>query len=303
MSQETTQKSFQVSSPARLDLSNIRGSVDIRPGEDDLFQVTAIKHTDSGDAGNTQIEVSQAANRNVTVATHFPDGWWLWLLGSKPCRVDYVVKMPRNSTLRVRGVSNTVLVDGFSGDFDFQTVSGDLTLQNLTGPLQLKTVSGKIFARNLTGKLNLTTVSGDMEARESQLSAVQASTTNGNLGFQTALLEGPYRFNSVSGNVALVLPPEARCSAEIQSVSGKIATALPVSTRSLGHGRQVVDLQGGGALVTVQSVSGNLRLSSTGDAQSTGNVPPAKAVDRRVILERLERGEIKPDEALAQMRS
>ena len=53
MSQETQEKTFNVSGTACLELSNIRGSVDIRSGDDGLIQITAIKHTDSGDAGNT----------------------------------------------------------------------------------------------------------------------------------------------------------------------------------------------------------------------------------------------------------
>jgi DUF4097 and DUF4098 domain-containing protein YvlB len=297
MTKETTQKTFQVSALARLNLSNIRGSVDIRLGANDQIEVTAVKHTESGDSGGTEIELSQAADGSVTVATHFHEGWWLWLVGSKPCRVDYIVRMPRNSTMRVRGVSNSALLDGLNGEFDIRTVSGDLTLQNLTGLLQVNSVSGKVSIKNLAGKLDLTTVSGDVNVRESKLTEIQAGTTNGGLDLQTALFDGPYRFNSVSGDVTLRFPPETRCSARLNSVSGKIVTSLPVSTRSFGRGEQVIDLQVGGVQVAARSVSGNLYLSADGNAQ------PAPAVDLHAILEKLERGEINPNEALKQMQN
>lgn len=304
MAQETLEKTFAVSSPARLDLSNIRGSVEIRPGEDDLFQVTAIKQTDSGDAANTQIEISQAANRNVTVSTHFPDGWWLWILGSKPCRVDYIVKMPRNSTLKVRGVSNTALVDGFSGDFDFQTVSGNLTLKNLTGPVQINTVSGDVSATKLSGAFELVTVSGDLEAIDGQLTSIRAKTVSGDLTVQTLLSEGPYHFDSVSGDVRLQIPAEARFSARLSTLSGDISSKFPTTNFSRGHGSQAVEIQGGGVTIAAKSVSGNLRLhpfSSEPRAASAEKAPVS--ADRREILERIERGEMTPAEALAQLKA
>jgi hypothetical protein len=297
MAQETIEKTFAVASPARLDLSNIRGSVEIRPGEDDLFQVTAVKQTDSGDAGKTQIEISQAANRNVTVATHFPDGWWLWILGSKPCRVDYIVKMPRNSTLKVRGVSNTVLVDGFSGDFDFQTVSGNLTLKNLTGPVQINTVSGDVSAAKLSGAFELVTVSGDLEASDGQLTSIRAKTVSGHLTVQTLLSEGPYHFDSVSGDLRLQVPAEARFSARLSSISGGISSAFPTTNFTRGHGSQKVEIQGGGITILASSVSGNLRLQPFGDA------PCLASTDRREILGRIERGEMTPAEALVQLKA
>jgi hypothetical protein len=302
MSQETIEKIFSVSAAARLELSNIRGSVDIRPGDDNLVRVTAIKRAETGDAGNTQIEMTQTPDGTVVVTTRFPDGWWLWLIGSIPCRVDYVVKMPRNSTLRIKGVSNTVFADGLNGDFDFNTVSGDLTLQNLSGPVRINSVSGKISARNVAGSLDLSTVSGNADFRESQLTSMKAKTTSGDMGFESGLFDGPYRFSSVSGNVSLTLPLGAHCSAQLHSISGKISTMLPTSVRSYGHGDQAVDIQGGGPLVTVNSVSGNLRLRSNGNPQPTSNPTGTHTVNRREILERIERGEISPDEALVQLK-
>ena len=110
---ETIEKTFTVSSPARLNLSNIRGSVEIRPGDEGVIQVTAVKQTGSGDARRTEIELSQDADGTVKVATHFPDAGWGWLIGSFPCRVDYVVRAPRRCSLNIKGVSNETFAGGF----------------------------------------------------------------------------------------------------------------------------------------------------------------------------------------------
>ena len=277
---ETIEKTFSVSSPARLDLSNIRGSVEIRPGEDGVIHVTAVKQTGFGDTKRTEIELSQGADGTVKVATHFPDAGWGWIIGSFPCQVDYTVQAPRRCSLKINGVSSAADAQGFEGEFSFNSVSGEITLCNLTGPvkahtvsgrmelaeltgeLRLNTVSGKISGRQLNGPLHLDTVSGKVELEKSVLPSAEATTVSGEMDLQTALSEGPYRFNSVSGNVQLQLPAETHCSAELHAISGTISTKLPATSTFRQNGTQTIEVQGGGVKVYAHSVSGNLSLVS-----------------------------------------
>ncbi len=297
MSQEKIEKSFAVAAPARLNLRNIRGSVDIRPGETGALSVTAIKQTDSGDAKGTEIELSQASDGTVTAATHFPEGWWVWMTGSKPCKVDYIVKVPRGCSLKVRGVSNSVVVQGLTGDFDFNTVSGDLTLRDLTGPLRINSVSGDVSGAGVSGALRVDTVSGNVKLDSSNLTSVSAKTVSGNLSLQTTLADGSYKFNSVSGDVRVSLPADARCSAELHTISGNLSSAFPVSSTSRGPASQTLTVQGGGVKVSLDSVSGDLRLDSVGTVQ-----PVAPDGNRRQLLEQIARGEMTAEDALAQMK-
>ena len=276
---EMIEKTFTVASPARLDLTNIRGSVEIRPGEDGLIRVTARKDANSGDAKRTEVEFLQEADGAVKVATRFPEGAWSWLFGSFPCKVNYVVQAPRKCFLKVNCVSCETLAEGFEGEFAFQsvsggvtlrslsgpvkvnTVSGDLQLAELTGDLTLKTVSGKVTGMHIQGSVLLNTVSGEVSLDESNLDSVVASTVSGGMSYQTALGTGSYRFNSVSGDVELLLPPETHGSAELRAISGKLSTRIPATSPSRLNGSQFVELQGGGTKVTMQSVSGNLSLA------------------------------------------
>ena len=100
---EIIEKNFVVGSPAHLDLRNIRGSVEIHPGEEGVIRVSATKDATSGDAKGTEIKLSQGADGTVKIATRFPEGAWSWLFGSFPCRVDYVVQVPRKCTLKING--------------------------------------------------------------------------------------------------------------------------------------------------------------------------------------------------------
>lgn len=277
---ETIEKTFTVSSPARLNLSNIRGSVEIRPGDEGVIQVIAVKQTGSGDAKRTEIELTQEADGTVKVATHFPDAGWSWLIGSFPCRVDYVVRAPRQCSLKTSGVSSDTFAEGFEGEFSFNSVSGEMTLRKLTGPVNAKTVSGaielaelagemkintvsgEISGKGLTGGLHLDTVSGRVSFEESSLPSAEATTVSGDMALQTALGNGPYRFNSVSGNVQLKLPPESRCDAELHAISGTLSTKLPATSTVRQNGKQTLEVQGGGVKLSLNSVSGNLSLVS-----------------------------------------
>jgi hypothetical protein len=303
MSQETIEKTFNISGQASLKLTNIRGSVEVRPGEADQIQISVIKHLDSGDAQNTEIELSQTADGSVLAATHFPEGWWSWLLGSKPCRVDYVVKMPQAGRLKLRGVENSVFVDGLEAEFDLASVSGELSLRNLLGPVKINTVSGDVSIGRVSGSLDLVTVSGDLNASDARLNAINAKTVSGHLSLQTPLAEGPYKFDSVSGDVRLLLPAETRCSARLRTVSGEITSTFPGTDFLRSHGTLSIEIQGGGVPVTAGSVSGNLQLyPSGGSAPHAAEKAPA-GVDRREILARIERGEISAAEALEQLKA
>lgn len=280
MSEETLEKVFQVSGSARLEVSNIRGSTEIHTGADGVISIKAVKHEDTGNAKSTEIELTQEADGTVKVKTRFPEIHWSWLTGSQPCKVDYVITAPRSCTLKVNGVSNDALVEGFDGDASFSSVSGDMILRDLHGAVKIKTVSGDLELTNLTGELNINTVSGDIRGKtlsghfhldtvsgdadlgEANLPSVKATTVSGDLQFETALGEGPYKFDSVSGEVGLKVPAETRCSAELHTVSGSLQVKLPATSMSRHNGWQAVEVQGGGVKVSLHSVSGDLALVS-----------------------------------------
>jgi hypothetical protein len=304
MTQDTIEKTFNVSGMASLKLTNIRGLVEVHPGDAGVIRIHVTKYVDTGDIQKTEIEIYQAGDGTVVATTHFRDGWWYRLTGARPCKVDYLVSVPQDCHIKLRGVENSVFVEGLKGEFELATVSGKLSLQDLTGEVHIDAVSGDVSINRLSGQLDLTTVSGALDAKDTHLAAINAHTTSGNLKIQTSLSDGPYNFNSVSGDVRLLLPRDTRCSARLQSLNGSISTTFASSNASIGQGSRVVDIQGGGVMIDAASVSGCLRLTPYGDVPPIENTPEAPArVDTREILDRIERGEISADEALKHLKS
>ena len=280
MSNQIIEKTFAVSGAAKFNLGAIRGSVDIRAGADGVITVKAEKLINTGDAENTVIEMEQGSDGSVKVKTRFTDYWMGWLFGSKPCEVNYTVTAPRSCALQINGVSADMTVEGFEGDSSFKTVSGDvnvraingslffdsvsgdLQLADLAGDLRFNTVSGDISGERLAGAVRLNTVSGDIDFEESNLPSVSVSTVSGEVTMETGLGEGPYSFKSVSGDLTLKVPADAHLSAELQTLSGDLSVKLPVTLMSRRNGKQSVEAQGGGVRVSLNSVSGDMRIKS-----------------------------------------
>jgi DUF4097 and DUF4098 domain-containing protein YvlB len=301
MSEEVIENLFAVQAPARLILGNIRGSVVVSPGEAGEIHVTAVKRTDSGDSGRTEVLMSQDEDGSVRVETRYDIQNAGFFGLNKPCKVDYTVQVPEACSLRISGVSNTTDVSGVKGDAEVRTVSGDLRLRGLNGSLELSSVSGKLQGEGLHGQLRLNTVSGDVRMLECEFTGMDVSTVSGGVEVHSPLQEGELRFKSVSGDVRLVAPGPLACRVISDSMSGRVHTSLPTSQKFHRHGKSEVELGTGGALVRHNSVSGSIYLES-----STGDVQPAKPAPQEAapveepsdVLERLARGEISVDQAV-----
>ena len=262
MSTEIFEQTFQVTEPARLKLSNVRGSVEIQAGEPGKIHVHATKHNGSGK--QTTVEMSQEQDGSVVVETREAEGWRLFGLSS-PAKVEYKVRVPPACNLSVSCVSSSLSVRGVSGECTLKTVSGGMELEQLTGPFKINSVSGDIHGVGLSGIVELDTVSGDFHLSESNLSSVRGSTVSGNLFLQTGLGEGPYKISSVSGDVYFFVPAETACTVELRAVSGKITSTLPLTAHTRRGGSSTAVVQGGGVTIKLSSVSGDLWIGQAGE--------------------------------------
>ena len=315
MSQEVIEQTFTVTGRAKLVISNVRGNVVIRPGEAGVISIHASKHTDTG--SHTKVNFSQDADGTVRAEARYNDGALGFMNFSKPCKVNFDVRVPQEVDLTASVVSSDLAVSGLSGNFDLNGVSGDMKLAELNGPFKINTVSGDVTAAQLTGALNLEAVSGDVRLQESGLSSAKVKTVSGDVRLQTPLGEGPYHFNSVSGDVRLVTLPDTHCTAELSTISGKIISSL-AKTANHPHARsQTLEIQGGGVHVYLKSVSGDLIIGNQEEmeAQAASQPPaapepsipptrpeppepPAPRLSTAEILEKIERGEMSVEEGL-----
>ena len=321
MSQEVVEQTYPVSGRARLVIANVRGSVIVRTGEPGTISIQAVKHTDSG--SRTEVRLFQDEDGTVHAEARHENGALGFMSFSKPMKVDFTASVPPDTDLSASVVSAGLVVTGLSGKVDLNGVSGNIELADLNGPLKVNVVSGDVSAARLAGALNLETVSGDVHLHESLFGSAEVRTVSGDVELQTPLGEGPYRFNSVSGDVRLLTQPEAKCTAELSTVSGRIIASMPQTANRLRGASQKLDIQGGGVLVKLHSVSGNLVIGTEAElsAQAVTEeaaipvpptppeplippeppappVPPAAKLSTAEILEKIERGEMSVEEGI-----
>jgi hypothetical protein len=322
MSQEVLEKTFEVGSPAHLKVSNLRGSVDIAPGEDGVITVKAVQHN-SATNGNVEIIIEQDEDGLVRVETKYEKGMGSFFGVFKPPKVEYTIRVPQKTNAKVNCVSSKADITGLTGEFQLEGVSGALQLKDLNGRLNINSVSGKLSADNLSGEMNLNNVSGKAAILNSNLPSISGKTVSGNLTIQTPLTEGPYDFNSVSGHVLLVVPEDTACTIVKNSISGRTKVSLPNQQVS-GHkhknlGKGVIEVQEGGVRVSMNSVSGVINMQTELEApppapkavvvkdSDSPEAAPAAPVDEGPatmdILRQIEDGKISVDEALDKMAS
>ena len=305
MSQEMIERSFDVGSPARLKLANIRGLIDLQLGEDGVISIKAVKHLSSGDENNTEIQIEQVEDGQVIVKTGYNNSISNLFGLRKPLKVDYTVQLPKDCEIKVSGVSCPISVQGLSGKVDINAVSGKTTLRDLSGNLNIKVVSGLLDSQNLSGEIRGSGVSGKVLIKESSLDSVVFKTVSGKMLLETPLTNGPYHFNAVSGNLSLVVPQDTRCIAEIKSVSGRLRTSLPITRDRRQGSRGLIEIGGGGPEVSFKSVSGAMRIVTSEKEEIHEMHVPEKPItqskDKMAILKQIERGEISVEEALKEM--
>jgi hypothetical protein len=300
MTVELYEDKFEVKSPARLVVKNIRGGVKVVPGKEGVIKVKAEKVLNDGNVDDSVLEVYQEGDTVYAVARQrerFRIFGTFW-----PCKVYFEIEAPLTANLNIKTVSAAVEAKGFAGDVRIRSVSGSQTVDNLTGLPDLEAVSGEIAGKNLSGKAEISTVSGRMRITESNFSALRAKTVSGKMEVQTVLEAGPYDLSSVSGSVKLVTSEDANCDVRASGVSGRFYTDLGVHSSDIGSRSWQAKVGEGGADVRMKTVSGRMSLVSSFDAKGSSPKHQRKSLDDRTnVLTELSEGELSVEDALKEL--
>jgi len=300
MEHENFHQTFKVTAPAQLKVVNIRGAISLNQGNEEQIEVKATKYIDCSNPEDTTIEISQTEDGSVNVITHyFQDG--ILKLG-RPCKVEYEIFAPRNTSTRIKTVSGSATVNAVEGNHMITSVSGPVEIAHISGEIAINTVSGKIVGKDISGPVKYKTASGSIRITESSHPAIKSSSVSGQVIIQSEIGEGPYQFTSVSGSSKLIVPEDTHCSVRAQSVSGHFRTDLNASSKSIKPRSWHVDIAGGGTKIYMKSVSGNLSILSS--ENSRGEVPSMKTKSHQEtmeILRKLEDGELSIEETLAEL--
>ena len=223
---------------------------------------------------------------------------------------DVVVLAPVGASLEIRSVSGDVRAARFRGPQRLQTVSGDVRIVDAGGGMDVDSVSGDISVRAVEAvTLKANTVSGDLSAEAPHFTRFQANAVSGDVSIDGGLgTADRHRIDTVSGDARLAT--NSPVTLEVHALSSDIHASLPHRIEGRAENRRLI-IGDGDAMVTFNSMSGDLTVTSSRHAAATapvqraepGQTPAARPTDadRLATLTALETGEIDVDEALRRL--
>ncbi len=133
--------------------------------------------------------------------------------------VLWTITVPENTRIDFNTASGDLTIEDFSGEVSSSMASGDCEIVNFHGELELSTASGDYNISESSGLLMLSTASGDVRLEDCK-GEIRASTASGNVRVRKIILEEESSFSSASGNVYVELGESPIFNLQLSSASG-----------------------------------------------------------------------------------
>ncbi len=292
----TITREFITGDKAVLHVETRSGGVSVEPVDGERVLVEAIVHVWSDLAVEADEAASlvargmeQDAHRVIVRAPSLPqtEGWSLWG-GKRGSRVDYTVRVPVTTAVRVLSRSGRVQISRTEGRVHVETQSGrcsidhirgDVTVVARSGSLSVERVQGDVTAEARSGRLEVSHVSGaaTVEARSGAVDVrdvggdVRAATHTGALTIENAgarvraqahtgvvryhgRVAGDFDIRAHTGMIHLAVDPAFPFFIDAESDTGLVRSDLP--PRRVGGSPN-----GNGPKVRLRTHTGMIKLS------------------------------------------
>ena len=200
----------------------------------------------------------------------------------------------QNITGRINGKTSGGNIDlkTFNGDTDLKTTGGNITVETGTGDVKAKTSGGNLQFANVTGAIDGKTTGGSITLRDCKGGAdvktaggsievendgpILARTTGGSIRCQLEKTSASQNLlldlETIGGGINVSLVPDIAATVEAKGLGGAVTTELPVEAETTSpvrpnqlHGT----INGGGPLLKLRSVGGNIILRKTEEDTET----------------------------------
>ena len=268
-------QSFKLTPGTRVEISSIRGPVEIETSGGDTAEILITRNADNpADLQSDKIVIDNKAGRLIIRGETAPGG-------NKNRHVDHhaTLKLPRDINVSINSISGPVQLADLNGQFEVSSVSGSVTLDKVTQQARFKSISGDVKIGQVGGPLDITSVSGsvklDQVAHGANIQSVSGdvritqatdsidiSSVSGNVSVVIAKLgTGGVKITSVSRQVELRFRNEVDAQFTANSISRDVSIDLPnVTIEDKSANSTRARIGAGGPPISVNSVSGGVRL-------------------------------------------
>ncbi len=294
----TFDRTFTVSGPVRLELSNGSGNVAIRGTADGKVHVHGRVTKGWTLWGNSETNVQEAVSnppleqRGNTILISKETSWLKYVA------IDYQIEVPRDTEIDASVASGGVTIDQVRGpvkcssasgyvhvyrverETQLSAASGSIEVSGLGGVLRISTASGSVNIADVKGDIQATAVSGSIHVANPG-GRVEASNVSGSINVTGAnndvrahVISGPievtgnpssnrfWDLKTVSGSVEIRVPPNSSFLLSADATSGDIRTNLPVMIEEQSKHAIRAHVGNSTGRVEVHTVSGGINVQS-----------------------------------------
>jgi hypothetical protein len=231
-----------------LDVRGISGDIRAELASGSAAEIVAQKRGRSGDFDQVEIRVVEESDGVTVCAVYRPEEH-----PGGGCDLDEGDRVRRDRSRRdeIRVSVDYVVKVPAGVDLVGSMVSGDVEARGLRSDVKASTVSGDVFV-STTGTARANTVSGSIDVEMGSLDWRDLS------------------FHTVSGDITLRLPASLAADVEFESLSGDLDTDFDLALQGRSQRRWVGERlrgtigDGGGRSLSLQTVSGDVRLRKAG---------------------------------------
>lgn len=293
------ERTYEVPSPVVLDVTTVRGRIDVVAAETSGITVAGEATVRVG--WNVPANAVDLARRVAESPPIEQSGTTLRLRppsdgdSQRAVTVSYRVQVPKGTRVVTRSESGATSVSGVHGPIDVRTQSGAIDLGRLggdvtvesgsgavaldgaAGAVRITTASGSVTAHGVGGALGVHTSSGAVEAAmsgpgdvdvETGSSGIEVSGATGGLKLTTSSgrlnVRGrpgsAWTLSSGSGGVVVELAEGAAFRLDASSRSGSVSLDGAAVSGQSSKGKVEGTVAGGGPLLRVTTRSGSIRV-------------------------------------------
>jgi len=292
-------RSFNVTGPVRLELSNASGDVNITGSSDGKVHVHGEVRASGFGFDNPQKRLDDTVSNppveqrggTIRVGADFSH--------LRNVSIAYTIQVPHDTEVdanvasgaenirdlrgpvKVHAASGTIRVEKIDKDADLATASGSVTASDVGSDVQVSSASGNVTVSNVKGDVRVKAISGVIRVSHPG-GRVEGSTASGEVEVQDAAndvtahaasgrvyvggnpgAQGYWNLKTASGGVQISVPASANFHLSAEAVSGEIRTDIPIVIEEQGKHSLRARVGNGGGRIEVHTASGEIRVTGS----------------------------------------
>ena len=258
--EEINQK-YQLAHGARVEVSSIRGHVDVLNSDSGMAEVQIIRSARTrADLEYHKVAVEHSGNSLVVRGVQEPEE-----RRDRNIQVDHrvILKVPRAIELKVSSISGHLKVGDVDGETRIHSISGHANIGNVGGKLQIQSISGNLDVGDVNADARVNSISGNV--RLSQVNgSIDVNSVSGTLNTKLMSLSPQgIHIKSISGSVELGFASDVNADFSATGISGQVYLDVPnvVRDSDVREPNVRARIGSGGTPIEITSVSGNIRLT------------------------------------------